>query len=541
MSQFFMAFLKKHPAFRPTDVIKYGFQATFGAEHMLMNTDYAKKLFFEEYDAAESTTEPLYEELTDDICRVNIGAWKREGLKPEALFEMFLKTASIKRGSEDAFKENMEGLLQTVKEYAPLNVYEECSNFYKCYLEGQIQAVHHSEEYREAYNPHYRVVLTKLVRDYLKEGIEMFPLLDYSNCTTNLASSILKKFGVEPENATLPMADKLLEDEYDNVVLILLDGLGMAILEKNASPEGFFRKNLYGEYKSVFLPTTVAATTSILSGLNPSEHAWLGWDCFYPEVDKNVTVFLNVLTSTEEPAADFNVARTLRPYKDVISRINEAGGEAHLVASFLKPEYRDFTNEKEAVLELCRKPGKKYIYCYNQEPDGMMHETGTASEKSKKTISELEAEVEDLCIKLKALDKKTLVMVTADHGQIDPRPMCILDYPDVCDCLVRMPSLEPRALNLFVKPEAMERFPEIFNGHFSKDFKLYTKDEVIKGKLFGSGKEHPKFRDMLGDYIALAISDAALYFTHEYVEIMKGFHGGMSLDELRVPLIKIDC
>lgn len=35
-------------------------------------------------------------------------------------------------------------------------------------------------------------------------------------------------------------------------------------------------------------PTTVAATTSVMSGLQPIEHAWLGWDCYYPQVDKRM-------------------------------------------------------------------------------------------------------------------------------------------------------------------------------------------------------------------------------------------------------------
>ena len=210
------------------------------------------------------------------------------------------------------------------------------------------------------------------------EKKKMFPKTDYKNCTTNLACSILKEFGVEPAHGTLKMADELLKEGYDNIVLILLDGMGMSILEKNASCDGFLRSHLYGEYRSVYLPTTVASTTSILSGLNPSEHAWLGWDCYYPEIDKNVTVFLNTLTSTELPAADYPVAHTLRPYKNIITRICDAGGEAHLIAPFIEPHPTRFEEEANMVYELCKKPGKKYIYCYNPQPDGTMHKTGTA-------------------------------------------------------------------------------------------------------------------------------------------------------------------
>lgn len=371
----------------------------------------------------------------------------------------------------------------------------------------------------------------------MADNRRVFPKTDYENCTTNLACSILKEFGVQPAHGTLKIADELMKEGYDNIVLILLDGMGMSILEKNASPDGFLRSHLCGEYRSVYLPTTVASTTSILSGLNPSEHAWLGWDCYYPEIDKNVTVFLNTLTSTEIPAADYPVAHRLRPYKNIISQICEAGGEAHFIAPFIEPHPMRFEDETDMVYELCKKPGKKYIYCYNPQPDGTMHRTGTASEDSRACLSELENEVRKLCEKLKKLDNRTLVMITADHGQIDPRGVCMLDYPDMMECLVREPSIEPRTLNLFVKPEAMEEFPEIFNRHFGDSFELYTRKQVLEGELFGPGKEHEKLREMLGDYIAVATGDLAIYYTYEDLKCQKGFHGGMTEDEIRVPLI----
>ena len=116
---------------------------------------------------------------------------------------------------------------------------------------------------------------------------------DYDNCIVNLSNSILKAFGAETSAPTLKMADKLLEKEYKNVVVLLMDAMGISILEKHLEPDGFLRSHLAGAYSSVFPPTTVAATTSMLSGLYPNEHGWLGWDMYYPELDKNVTVFLN--------------------------------------------------------------------------------------------------------------------------------------------------------------------------------------------------------------------------------------------------------
>jgi predicted AlkP superfamily pyrophosphatase or phosphodiesterase len=118
-------------------------------------------------------------------------------------------------------------------------------------------------------------------------------LPDYNNCLVNLSNSILKKFGARTTAGTLPLADKYLEGEYKNVVLLILDALGTSIVERHLEENGFFRSHMAGALDSVYPPTTVAATTSILSGLYPNEHGWLGWDVYYPQINKNVTVFTN--------------------------------------------------------------------------------------------------------------------------------------------------------------------------------------------------------------------------------------------------------
>ena len=129
-------------------------------------------------------------------------------------------------------------------------------------------------------------------------------LPDYNNCLVNLANSIEKKFGVETTADTLPLADKYLDKKYKNVVVLLLDAMGISILEKHLKEDGFFRSHLAGEYNSVYPPTTVAATTSLMNGLYPDEHGWLGWDMYIPDLDKNVTLFRNVEQSTEKEGAE---------------------------------------------------------------------------------------------------------------------------------------------------------------------------------------------------------------------------------------------
>ena len=194
---------------------------------------------------------------------------------------------------------------------------------------------------------------------------------DYDNCLVNLSNSILKYFGTETSAPTLKMADKLLEKEYTNVVVLLMDAMGISILENHLESDGFLRSHMVGPYSSVFPPTTVAATTSVLSGLYPNEHGWLGWDVFFPELDKNVTVFTNSNQLSEDekgeiieptPAADYNVVYRYLPYKNIITRINEAGGKAYASMPFMDPFPQDLDCILKRVEDLCATPEKKFIY-----------------------------------------------------------------------------------------------------------------------------------------------------------------------------------
>ena len=161
---------------------------------------------------------------------------------------------------------------------------------------------------------------------------------DYENCNANLPNSILRYFGAETAGKTLPLLDRYLDKEYKNVVVFLLDGMGKAIVERHLAENGPFRSNQKGIYRSVFLSTTVAATTSIMSGLQPCEHSWLGWDCYYPQVDKNITVFFNYEQGTEIPAADYDVPHTVTPYETVFDRIHKVGKQAYMFAPFWEPK-----------------------------------------------------------------------------------------------------------------------------------------------------------------------------------------------------------
>ncbi len=360
---------------------------------------------------------------------------------------------------------------------------------------------------------------------------------DYKNCSANLANSILRKFGADPAGDSLPLLDPYLAKDYRNIVLLILDGMGKKILEQHLQPDGAFRSHLTGIYQSVFLSTTVAATTSLRSGLQPCEHCWLGWDCYYPQIDKNVTVFFNLLQGTEEPAAPYNVPQTFTPYESVVDRLNRTGTKARMLTPYDDPAPGNIGEFCRRIKALCEEPDRKYIFAYWDEPDGLLHSSGCTSVPVHEALVEMENTVRKLTGEL----EDTLVIVTADHGHIDTDHILWQDYPELADCLIRLPSLEPRALNFFVREEKKAFFEEEFNRRLGDCYLLLPMEEVIERQLFGTGKPHPLFRSMLGDYLALATGPKTLWFKKPPEKWWVSMHASVTEDEVLVPLILFDC
>lgn len=362
---------------------------------------------------------------------------------------------------------------------------------------------------------------------------------NYSECLTNLACSIRKYFGLDYKHNTLCYIDSLLEEyKPKNVVTILCDGMGSNILDRTLSNESFFIRNRLKSITTVFPATTVAATTSMMTGLNPVESGMLGWDMYFKDIDKTITTFFG----SEKGDFDYRPLKEAIDFKDkhmktksIMDEINENGVyKGYTLFPFGSDPYSDLDDMLRIIEDKCSEEGKKYIYAYDTEPDSTMHEIGCDSEASKKLIIELNAKVEQLCERL----DDTIVFVVADHGHKNVVNIDLKEYPDVINCLVRNTSLEPRAVNFFVKDDKKEEFRELFERYFSADFDLYAKAEVISSKLFGDGEENEIFQDSLGDYLAIAKTDKTLLYIGS--EVLKSHHAGYTDDELYVPLIVVN-
>lgn len=357
----------------------------------------------------------------------------------------------------------------------------------------------------------------------------VFP--DYNNCLTNVTNSILKYFNITTYHQTLKELDEFLTKDYKNIVLLLYDGMGANLLERNNRQNSFLNHHKIKNITAVFPPTTTASTTSVLSGLNPCEHGWLGWDLYFKELDETVTMFLNTKKDTTKKVSSENIAQKYYPYTSIIERIKEEN-QAYQLMPFGPNAYLDLNDRNEKIINLCQKEGKKFIYAYSDEPDHTMHEYGTEAQVTRELFREINQSTKKLCKKL----KDTLVIVIADHGHLNCESITLKDYPDFFSLLRQDISIEGRACAFFIKENKNKEFEELFHQYFKNDFLLLTKEEVLDKKIFGIGKKNQRLEEAIGDYLAIATGNK--YFRYDENSVnLKSMHAGITEDEVLVPLI----
>lgn len=153
-----------HSSIQPQDMVKLCYQAAFGAEHLLMDQEAAAGWFKEEYDNVKDKEEELFECLSPEICRINMGAWKRMRLPGEWLFRMFAGSVQAQEHSVEKFYQflNIAGELTGKGKFTFTDAH--WNNYRSEYELKGIGPVHHSEEYRRHEHPAYRVVNSRYLR-----------------------------------------------------------------------------------------------------------------------------------------------------------------------------------------------------------------------------------------------------------------------------------------------------------------------------------------------------------------------------------------
>lgn len=166
--------MKIYPKSRLFDIYKSCFQDYMGAEHLVSDRQIVKDYLDEELSSVDvEKLMPWYYEpcgIEGNYVRVNLRTVK-EGLVPEdLLLDAFIRSANVKdRPSVEAWSERWHKIIGTIEQMKlDLPNFQEDKQFIENVLSAGKYAISHSQDYRDAYNPHYRIVERSIFEKEIK-------------------------------------------------------------------------------------------------------------------------------------------------------------------------------------------------------------------------------------------------------------------------------------------------------------------------------------------------------------------------------------
>ncbi len=341
--------------------------------------------------------------------------------------------------------------------------------------------------------------------------------------------------------------------QRSRIVLLVVDGLGYRRVTA-AAARGALRAHLHGSLTSVFPSTTATAITTFLTGLTPAQHGLTGWHMWFPE-QATVGAILPYRTRIGdrpltaigiEPERLFDhrsfFARLpVRSYAVTPERIlPSVFNRAHCKGAQLLG-YSSLEQLFQCTLNCLRFADQRsYIYAYYADYDSIAHEHGVDSRHAARLIQRFDEALSAFLCAAAGLD--AAVIVTADHGFIDsPAPRVIeLDRHPRLQSLLRAPLCgERRAAYCYVHPNAADAFEQYISRELAEQAWLYRSRTLIADGWFGPGPAHAELERRVGDYTLVMKDNWTIkeWLPGEQRHRQLGVHGGVSEDEMVVPLI----
>ncbi len=159
MMQIMLAHIQKYPLMRLADMVKLLYQSEFAGGHLITDpADSLSRLILECRGLKACAAEEAFESIGGGLCRVNLRELPALRLEPQTVSRLFAATANTATGSAERFYEKLDTFLACCRSGAlPFNS-AEAEAYVRNYCAQGCPPVSHSDVYRAAYAPAYRVV-----------------------------------------------------------------------------------------------------------------------------------------------------------------------------------------------------------------------------------------------------------------------------------------------------------------------------------------------------------------------------------------------
>jgi hypothetical protein len=356
--------------------------------------------------------------------------------------------------------------------------------------------------------------------------------------------------------------EPLLRERLSRVAFVFLDGFGWRFLERQARHplvERVRSDGLVAQLTSQFPSTTTAHVTTIHSGLPVAEHGLYEWHVLEPKLNRLITPLL--YSYAGDPGRDTLVG-TLDP-EDVFpegflyGRLASHGIRSTVVqpadiagSSPSRPLLREadvlaFSTLSQglAAAAAALEDAPAYAHVYVHAVDSLMHSIGP--DDSRVDLAFASA--------LRAVDRTpfptgTLVLVTADHGMSPVHPGRTVYVNDIWPELAAHLETGADGKPLAPAGSCRDLFLHVREGHLDE-----PRDELAE-RLDGIAEVAPvealvtegifaepsqRLRERLAGLVVLPRYGEAVYWREpgRFVQDLHGQHGGLSPEEMEIPLL----
>lgn len=355
--------------------------------------------------------------------------------------------------------------------------------------------------------------------------------------------------------AGLPLASTG-ADPRRTLAFVLIDGLGDNFLQRHGQT-GFLAAHRSGRLTSVFPSTTASAVTTTLTGLSPAEHGLTGW---FIRDDRfgGVLAPLPLTRRDGEAMSGLLLLPRLFPYHSLFQHRKRASvfilpdylaaspfSSRHGRGARIAPYDRldGMVDAIASAVDTFRGVGG-YVHAYYPVFDALSHTYGCQSDRVLRQFWRIDAAIANLHQRLHGSGCD--LVVSADHGFIDSPPdqqLDLADYPALGALLESPLSGERRAAFTHVRAGAEASFAAAVQ-HSLKGCGVAVRSETLYGAgFFGPGRENRRLRERIGTHAILMEPGWTLgdHVEGEPTHKMIGFHGGLSADEMWVPLVIARC
>ncbi|MBX7235671.1 MAG: alkaline phosphatase family protein [Caldilineales bacterium] len=372
--------------------------------------------------------------------------------------------------------------------------------------------------------------------------------------------------------------DAGLAGPFENVVFLLVDAFGWRFFEQFADSYPFLRRLAAGHLArltSQFPSTTAAHLTTLGSGKEVGQHGVFEWQYYEPQLDAMIVPLLFSFAGDTVPetlrATGVEPGRLL-PEMAFFGSLAQHGIQPHVFlpeiyahSSYSRTLTQNTTsipyktlpealvNLRRLLLEAPAPPSPRLFFLYIDEIDAICHRYGPGSPYLAAEVDALFTQLERIFWSgLEGHAGKTLLLLTADHGQIEVNPAATI-YLNLSPHFARLqpllaqnrrgqtltPGGSARDVFLYTRPGLADEAAAVIETIVAGRADVRKTAELIAGGYFGPAPVSPRLNERMSDLVILPHPGEAVWWYEKdrFEQKFYGHHGGLTPQELEIPLL----